>query len=268
MTSKKHSRDYDKRRQAKLEAKIAARRAERQRRQRQARLGLLAVFAALVIGGLAWYGSTHWWGERVDPNAIVTLPEATITPSYDFPELEGWGASPQPPDEGYADARTWEVVLRTNQGDIVLELDGAAAPQAVASFVSLAQDGFFDKTECHRLTTQGIFVLQCGDPLGTGTGGPAYRFGPIENAPSDGLYPEGTLAMARVREDGSSMGSQFFIVYDDSNIPSDGAGGYTVFGKVTAGLDIVRAVAAAGTMSGTPDGRPAMSVIITEVTVS
>src|SRR5690606_7305206 len=131
-----------------------------------------------------------------------------------------------------------------------LELDGAAAPQAVASFVALAQAGFFDATRCHRLTVTGIFVLQCGDPTGTGGGGPAYRYGPIENAPADSMYPAGTLAMARISRDGHSMGSQFFLVYEDSQIPSDSAGGYTVFGHVTHGLDIIRDVAAGGVDAG------------------
>jgi len=134
------------------------------------------------------------------------------------------------------------------------ELDGLAAPQAVASFVSLVQDGFYDGLTCHRLTTQGIFVLQCGDPNGDGTGGPDYRFGPIENSPLDDVYATGVIAMARQSGDGSSMGSQFFIVYDESTIPSDAAGGYTVIGRVTAGLDaLVSEVIAAGVDGGAPD---------------
>lgn len=263
MTTKKQARDYEKRRRAKLEAKIASRQEQRRRRQRQAGWGLLVVAVAVVAGGIVWYGSSHWWGADGESASPLTPGfEPTLEPA------EGWGASPQPPDPSYAEGRTWEAVVSTNQGDITLELDGAAAPQAVASFVALAQDGFFDRTDCHRLTTAGIYVLQCGDPLGSGTGGPSYRFGPIENAPADDVYPAGTLAMARVGGNGSSMGSQFFIVYDDSTIPSDNAGGYTVFGKVTGGLDIVEAVAAGGTITGTADGRPALSVIISEVTVS
>src|SRR5690606_22140275 len=131
------------------------------------------------------------------------------------------------PDPALAEGRTWQVGLTTTAGGLSLELDGAAAPQAVASFVTLAEDGFFDGTTCHRLVTSGIFVLQCGDPTGTGTGGPGYAYGPIENAPADDVYPAGTVAMARMENDGSSMGSQFFLVYEDSTIPSDAAGGYT-----------------------------------------
>jgi peptidyl-prolyl cis-trans isomerase B (cyclophilin B) len=144
-----------------------------------------------------------------------------------------------------------------------MELDGAAAPQAVASFVSLAQNGYFDGTGCHRLTTAGIYVLQCGDPTFTGSGSPGYHFGPIENAPEDDVYPAGTVAMARQGGNGESMGSQFFLVYEDSRIPSDEAGGYTVFGEITSGLDVVRAVADEGVAAvGATDGEPAGPVTI------
>jgi peptidyl-prolyl cis-trans isomerase B (cyclophilin B) len=110
----------------------------------------------------------------------------------------------------------------------------------------LAKSGFFDGTKCHRLVTSGIYVLQCGDPTGTGTGGPGFEYGPVENAPKGDLYPAGTVAMARQSGKGNSMGSQFFLVYRDSTIPSDAAGGYTVLGKMTKGLDVVKKVAAGG----------------------
>jgi len=149
-----------------------------------------------------------------------------------------------------------------------LALDGAKAPQAVASFVFLAKKGFFDYTPCHRLTTQGIYVLQCGDPTGTGTGGPGYSYGPVENAPKNDVYPAGTIAMARQGGNASSMGSQFFLVYKDSTIPSDAAGGYTVMGKITGGLDVLEKVAAGGVAGGTGDGAPARAVSITGTTVA
>ncbi|MGF1653286.1 MAG: peptidylprolyl isomerase [Actinomycetales bacterium] len=157
------------------------------------------------------------------------------------------------------------VTFETTCGPVVAELDGDAAPQAVGSLVALAGEGYFDSTPCHRLTTAGIFVLQCGDPTGTGTGGPGYSFGPVENAPADDVYPAGTFAMARVGNDGSSMGSQFFVVYEDSTIPSDAAGGYTVMGSVTSGLDIVQRVAGAGNAPG--GEAPAQSIGIRTVTV-
>jgi peptidyl-prolyl cis-trans isomerase B (cyclophilin B) len=164
------------------------------------------------------------------------------------------------PDPSIAEGRTWTGSLNLNDQSIGVELYGDLAPQATANFVSLAKDGYFEGVSCHRLTTAGIYVLQCGDPEGTGTGGPGYTFGPIENAPMDDMYGEGLLAMARVGGDGYSMGSQFFIVYGSSQILSDAAGGYTVFGKVTSGLDAVKAIAAAGTADGSSDGAPISNV--------
>lgn len=178
----------------------------------------------------------------------------------------GPGTRSEAPPASDAQGRTWTATLTTSVGDIVLELDGAAAPQAVSSFLALAQDGFFEDTTCHRLLPDSL--LQCGDPTGTGSGGPDFRFGPIENAPSDQTYPAGTVAMARVAKDAESMGSQFFLVFDDVVLPDDAAGGYTVFGTVTQGLDILQAVGAAGTTTGTSDGPPAMAVTIEKVTIS
>jgi len=150
------------------------------------------------------------------------------------------------PDPALAEDRDWTGTIATNCGEIEITLDGGAAPQAVASFIELSNEGFYDNTACHRLTTAGIFVLQCGDPTGLGNGGPGYSYGPIENAPEDDMYPAGTLAMARLGGDGDSMGSQFFITYEDSQIPSDAAGGYTVLGQVTAGLETVVKIAEGG----------------------
>ncbi|NQX25830.1 peptidylprolyl isomerase [Microbacteriaceae bacterium VKM Ac-2854] len=171
------------------------------------------------------------------------------------------------PDPSLAENRSWSGELTLNGSALGIELDGAAAPQAVASFVQLAEQGYFDATSCHRLTTAGIYVLQCGDPTGTGTGGPGYSYGPIENAPADDVYAAGVLAMARRGGDGASMGSQFFIVYQDSEIPSDSAGGYTVLGTVTSGLDVVTAIAADGVEGGASDGTPADPAVIDSVSV-
>jgi peptidyl-prolyl cis-trans isomerase B (cyclophilin B) len=145
-------------------------------------------------------------------------------------------------------------------------LDGKKAPQTVASFVFLARKGFFNKTTCHRLTTDGLYVLQCGDPTASGNGGPGYGFG-IENAPADGKYPAGTIAMART-SDPKSNGSQFFLVYQDSTLPTDG-GGYSIFGTVTTGLDVVTKVAASGAAAADSTGNtpPNTPINITSVTV-
>lgn len=289
MTSKKQAKAYEAKRHEQHQRKIEQAQARQRRRARVAGIvvGAVALGALLVVIFLALTSdddaTTAGAGDQTaatpTPTASasasasatpdVTQPDAT-QPDATAPEVDtsGWANSLTAPGPELALNKLWTVTLDTNQGPLTLELDGKSAPQAVASFVSLAQEDFFDHTDCHRLTTAGIFVLQCGDPTGTGTGGPGYRFGPLENTPDDDFYPAGTLAMARVGNDPESMGSQFFIVYKDSVIPSDAAGGYTVFGQVTDGLAIVEDVAQAGTIIGGTDGRPAVSVIINEVSVS
>jgi peptidyl-prolyl cis-trans isomerase B (cyclophilin B) len=106
-------------------------------------------------------------------------------------------------------------------------------------------------------------VLQCGDPTGTGSGGPGYSFGPVENAPKNGVYPAGTIAMAR-SDSPDSNGSQFFIVYKASSLP---APGYTVLGRITSGLDVVQKVAAGGAQGGS-DGKPVRAVSIVSTSVA
>ncbi|WP_062386939.1 peptidylprolyl isomerase [Demequina iriomotensis] len=267
MTTKKQARAAAQRKQQAYEARIAA---KRRRREHVIRLTSLIVASTLLLGGgLAVLLVALQDGRDDAPAASSTAsPEATASDDVEVETVTGWAASAAPPDPSYAEDRTWTATVSTNQGDLVMELDGAAAPQAVASFVALTQEGYFDGTSCHRLTTAGIYVLQCGDPTATGTGGPNYTFGPVENAPEDDFYPAGTIAMARRGGDGESMGSQFFIVYEDSTIPSDAAGGYTVLGRLTSGTDRVVSVANAGTITGDTDGTPAKSVIVNEVSVS
>ena len=238
MSSSKREREYARKRHEKWLARQAALQARRRRRQ---------VLIGSVLGGLVLVAAVVLaiTLTRDDAPAAAAEPSAPATA----------------PDPAVAEGRTWKTTLSTTAGDVQMDLDGAAAPQAVASFVTLAQQGFFDDTTCHRLTVEGIYVLQCGDPTGTGTGGPEYRFGPIENAPADDVYPAGTVAMARTTDDPSSQGSQFFLVYKDSTIPQDSAGGYTVLGNITGGMDVLQAVADAGIAEGTP------STPVTTVTI-
>ena len=228
---------------------------------RRKRDNVVAVLAIVVVGVLA---------------AAVQIAYFTAGPGAPQPVAS---ASPEPtgpvdpiavaPEPALSEFRTWTGTMSINDGlELQYELDGLAAPQAVASFVSLVQSGFYDGLSCHRLTVEGIFVMQCGDPNGDGTGGPEYRFGPIENPPLDDVYATGVIAMARQGGDGASMGSQFFIVYDESVIPSDAAGGYTIMGRITGGLDaLVADVVAAGVEGGGADGTPAVPTLITGITI-
>ena len=172
-------------------------------------------------------------------------------------------------------AASYTAKFTTNRGTIAVDLNGSAAPCTVNSFVSLADQSYFNNTHCHRLVTTGIYVLQCGDPTGTGTGGPGYAFN-NENLGSlklvklatgtDGVYPAGTVAMANTGQPDSN-GSQFFFVYKKTYLPAS----YTPFGTITSGLSIIQQVAKAGSdnSSGTPgDGHPKEKVQIDSVTIT
>jgi peptidyl-prolyl cis-trans isomerase B (cyclophilin B) len=252
----KREREYARRRYEEWQRRKAAAHA-RKRRQQIVAGSVVGVLVVALGAAAAISSATNNAAPLTPPTSNVTAPGVTPSPTATY-------ALPSP---SLAEARLWTGTIATSAGTIGISLDGAAAPQAVANFVSLAQHGFFTSTPCHRLTTAGIFVLQCGDPTGTGTGGPGYTWGPIENAPANNIYPAGTIAMARASGNGSSMGSQFFLVYKDSTIPADSAGGYTVFGHITSGLDVVQAVAAAGVKGGGSDGAPATAVTIEGVEV-
>jgi len=150
----------------------------------------------------------------------------------------------------------------TNCGDVVVEADGKSAPITVAALSALAKGGFFDKTLCHRLSTEDIYVLQCGDPTATGLGGPNFTYRD-ENLPAtaENNYPTGVVAMHNSGQD--SNGSQFFIFYADSSLPPS----YTIWGKVTKGLEIVQMIAKSGVMDGKKDGSPMQKIGIEKVKV-
>jgi len=151
--------------------------------------------------------------------------------------------------------------LKTNCGEIEISADGVSAPLTVISMTYLANRGYFDNSPCHRLTTQGIFVLQCGDPTASGKGGPSW-YVPDENLPTGtgNIYPAGSVAMANAGP--NTSGSQFFIVYQD-NSRFLGAN-YTLWGKVTKGLDIVKTIAALGSNNSRSigDGAPNQAITI------
>ncbi len=252
MASKKKHQNIHTSVNAKLvdyEAKQAQAQAAVARNKSDNKRAIILSVAALAVAGLLQIAYFGFGPGHVDSKANPSA-SASATPAATNSKLV--------PAPALAEARTWTGSMNVAGTDLGIELDGKAAPQAVANFVALSKQGFFNGLRCHRLTTAGIFVLQCGDPNGDGTGGPGYNWGPIENAPTDNVYKTGVLAMARVGNNASSMGSQFFIVYQDSPIPADSVGGYTVFGKVTSGLDAVTKIANAGVTGGGSDGKPAL----------
>lgn len=169
------------------------------------------------------------------------------------------------PNAGITESNKASITFTTNQGEIVIETTPSLAPLTVNAIAALAQKNYFDNTICHRLTTEGIFVLQCGDPTGTGTGGPGFNI-PDENLPqpTENNYPAGTVAMANAGP--GTSGSQFFLVYQDTTLGPD----YTIWGSITSGLDILQTIASAGVVDGGADGAPLTGVTIesTKVTIS
>ncbi|WP_157517135.1 peptidylprolyl isomerase [Mycobacterium sp. MS1601] len=249
-------------------------------------LTLVTVLAVVAVSSLSsWVNSEL---DRYDPISVpaplTPRPEPAGLPRFDPPADLGsacaYPATASPASKPVKSPRSGAVptspavvaaTMTTSDGAIGLELDNGKSPCTVNSFVSLAQQGFFDNTPCHRLTSNNsLSVLQCGDPTGTGTGGPGYEFAneypSNQFAPDDPdlakavLYPRGTLAMANAGPD--TNGSQFFIVYADSRLPPT----YTVFGSVDeTGLATVDDIAARGVVGGNLDGRPARPVTVESI---
>ncbi len=163
---------------------------------------------------------------------------------------------------------TVSMRVTTNLGVIGMDLDGGKASCTVNSFAYLASKNFFDDTPCHRLVTEGIKVVQCGDPTGSGTGGPAYKYAD-ENLPTPragaevATYGRGTVAMANAGP--GTNGSQFFLVYGDSDLPPN----YTIFGRITSGMGIIDSVANGGIGQGTSgDGPPKKAITIQDIAIT
>jgi peptidyl-prolyl cis-trans isomerase B (cyclophilin B) len=205
-------------------------------------------------------------GAGTTPPRPAVVPSVTTSPvTADCTYLpasagDALGRTPPLPAAHPTLAASTRVVLHTDAGDVSLDLAGDRAPCTVNSFISLVRAHFYDDTPCHRLTTSALYVLQCGDPSGTGSGGPGYAF-PDENLPPGNSYPRGTVAMANAGP--ATNGSQFFLVYRQSTIDPN----YPVLGSITAGLDVLDRVADAGTdeANGPGDGHPNQGVMIMSV---
>lgn len=219
-------------------------------------LTLIAAF--LLAASLSACGGEEETATDAGANAPADNPNA-VPCTY----LEGEAAAKEaelPPDMSAYDGEV-PATITTSAGEIGITLDAGAAPCTVSSFTSLAAQGYFDDTPCHRLTTNPVFgVLQCGDPSGTGGGGPGYSF-PDELTGTE-TYPAGTLAMANGGAD--TNGSQFFMVYVDTELDPD----YTVFGTISPeGVQVLADLAAGGVEGGAEDGAPATPVTIEGVEV-
>lgn len=222
-------------------------------------VAVLAVLAVLALLALTACGSADSADDSADSNAGAS--DGASSSACQYPTDSAPAAkNVEPPKESPQTSGKVAATVSTTAGDLSVSLDADGAPCTVNSFLSLADQNYFDDTDCHRLTTEGIFVLQCGDPSGTGSGGPGYTF--ADEVDGSEKYPAGTLAMANAGPD--TNGSQFFVVYDDSSLPPD----YTVFGSLdAASTKSVADIGAKGTESGASDGAPKEAVTITGVTV-
>jgi peptidyl-prolyl cis-trans isomerase B (cyclophilin B) len=271
-----------KERQRKLARARYERRAVRQaQRDRRARRWTISVLAAVAVAGIA-VGSAFFATRSRGPSAAAA-PSATASPSPTPTPTPAPAPAPAaepaqhcvytasgtavrkmslPPASPDYKA-TYRATIKTNQGSVVVDLLNSKATCTVNSFISLAAQGFFNSTPCHRLSTSGSpYVLQCGDPTGTGRGGPGYAFND-ENL-TGATYQAATVAMANSGP--NTNGSQFFLVYKNSTLPPS----YTPFGTIVSGLNIIQKVAKGGSdnSNGPGDGHPKQKVDIESVTIT
>ena len=223
-------------------------------------IGALAI-TLTACGGSSSGGSADQVSSTPTPSSAAPAANASgcTTPSGAKPSKQQFSSEPKVT----ISPTTYKANIVTNCGTIVVDLDGKDAPHTVNSSAFLAGKHYFDNSPCHRLTTQGIYVLQCGDPTGSGTGGPGYTI-PDENL-TGAKYPAGTLAMANTGQPHTG-GSQFFFCYADTPLPPQ----YTPFGTVVQGLDVLKKIAAAGSdeSNGPGDGAPKQPVVIESFTVT
>jgi peptidyl-prolyl cis-trans isomerase B (cyclophilin B) len=253
------------------------RRTSARRRTHTRNAVIAAVVGVVVAGGALSYAAGAFKSDDKKANA-----GAEVTPSATPSAAPSKAPDPcEKPAAGAVKPLTWKkepavtidtsaaytMKMATTCGDIDIALKASAAPHTVNSFGFLAGKGFFDHTKCHRLTTNGIYVLQCGDPQGTGSGGPGYTI-PDENLKDKtlkgGVYPAGTIAMANTGQKHTG-GSQYFLVYQDSQLPPS----YTPFGTISkSGMTVLKKIAAAGESTGQGDGAPNATVVINKLTVT
>ncbi|HEV8420177.1 MAG TPA: peptidylprolyl isomerase [Actinomycetota bacterium] len=250
-------------------AKLAERRRRERTRRRRQRILAASVAIAVAVGGLGFAAYALILNNPTKPAAS---PTATPTPSV-TPGGVACGASvpkaaevekktyKKPPKVTIDAKKTYRATLKTSCGTIVFQLDRKLAPNTVNSFVFLAKQHFFDGLIFHRISRE--FVIQGGDPTGSGSGGPGYKT--VDAPPKDSKYPVGVVAMAKSGDEAAgTSGSQFFIVIGkEAELPPD----YAIIGKVIKGQDVAEKIGALPIEGGASDGRPAQTVYIEKVTI-
>ncbi|HEU5354439.1 MAG TPA: peptidylprolyl isomerase [Actinocrinis sp.] len=277
-STKDRQRALERARYERVQAKIAKQQAAAKRNRR---IAIVTAIAIVVVGGGAT-AAVLLTSSNTPTKPVAQSSASTSTPpsaaASSTAEKTGYTKSGTAakdvgvPVFSAADAaKPYTATIHTNRGDIVFTALTTKAPYTTFSFQYLAGKNYFSGTSCHRLTTSGIYVLQCGDPTATGSGGPGYQF-QDENlnyfgaagASGQVTYKAGTVAMANSGP--GTNGSQFFLVYKDSPL----APSYTPFGTITKGLDILQSVAAQGSdnANSSGDGKPKQPVTISSVSIS
>jgi peptidyl-prolyl cis-trans isomerase B (cyclophilin B) len=266
--SNQQRRDAAKR---KLQRQLARRAQERNRRRRTTLIAG-AVAVVIVAAGVVWLVAANKNNSNTAADANATASDATgtdATASSTAPAtpctytVSGTAAKKVNPPANISPARTGKVdaTITLNDQPVAISLDRSLAPCSVNSFLSLAAQGFYNDTNCHRLTKSAeLNILQCGDPSGKGNGGPGYEYN--TQVADQAKYPVGTLAMAN--SSNTAEGSQFFIVYGKTTI----APGYSIIGTVSAdGMKVVQAIAEKGVKDDRQDGAPIAAAKISTVKV-
>lgn len=261
-----------------------ARQAQRQQAMRKTAAWVAGGLVLVVVAGVVTLTVLHLSNKNASAQgtppatpSTSTTPSASPTPTPTLPAEPAThctyvqSGSPARPVGGLPPATpdnkaTYTATIKTNRGDIVIDLLNSKATCTVNSFVFLAAKSYFSNTHCHRLVTSGIYVLQCGDPTGTGSGGPGYEFAnenlaTAKTPTATVTYSTGTVAMANAGP--GTNGSQFFLVYKNSPLQP----AYTPFGTIVSGLNILQQVASAGTANKSSDGPPKEAVIIESVAI-
>ena len=242
-------------RERKREGKLARQMAEleAQRRElRRRRVIRLALPAAFLIGALLFVALSQ--GGDDDGDEAETPPADTAAGECPAPKQRSF---PNPPEPKIDPAKTYTAAVTTNKGAFTVALDPKRAPKTVNSFVFLAREKYYDGVVFHRIIPG--FVVQGGDPTGSGSGGPGYQF--EDELPQAGEYKIGSVAMANSGP--NTNGSQFFVITGDQGVqlPPN----YSLFGQVTEGMETVKKLEAVGSQAGTPSEKVCMrSVTITE----
>jgi len=245
--------------------------------KRRTRDNVLGIVGLVVVATLATLTQIYYFSAgpgKPHPSASASSSAtASATPTPTATAGANVGAVPS---KSVAEDRTWTGDLTLNSVKLGISLDGKAAPQAVASFVTDVKDNYFDGLLCWRLTNSpGFDVLQCGTSSATGEDSTDYSFGPLENTPSDNVYPAGSIVEARTSDNAYGSGHQFFITYKKTTIPADSAGGYSIFGHITSGLSDLNSQITSkgikkpgtGATTTTTDGPPVVTTKITSVTI-